>query len=200
MVDNWLLVARRIKPIHWKRSVWLILITGLLGLSSLLALLLLFFLASFDASRNLSPQGCRMSWMSPPYVLQTSFNTTWSPLARRYTLWLYREVGWVLTIFDLILTLLVGSWWERRQFTDPLPTRQCWISPSGSLIRVFGYETTLFFSLCRFWCLWVAQCETVRRLYRCVDCVFARNSPQIKCYVSRQLSLMKICQPFMARH
>jgi hypothetical protein len=69
------------------------LITGLLGLSSLLAVLL-FFLASFDVSKNLSPQGCRMSWMSPSYVLQTGFDTTWSPLARRYTLWLYREVGW----------------------------------------------------------------------------------------------------------
>jgi len=69
------------------------LITGLLGLGSLLAVLL-FFLASFDISKNLSPQGCRMSWMSPSYVLQTGFDTSWSPLARRYTLWLYREVGW----------------------------------------------------------------------------------------------------------
>lgn len=67
--------------------------TGLLGLSSLLTLLL-FFLASFDVSRTLSPQGCRMSWMSPSYVLQTGFSAAWSPLARRYTLWLYREVGW----------------------------------------------------------------------------------------------------------
>jgi hypothetical protein len=35
-----------------------------------------------------------MSWMSPSYVLQNGFDTSWSPLARRYSLWLYREVGW----------------------------------------------------------------------------------------------------------
>lgn len=43
----------------------------------------------------LSPQGCRMSWMYPEYVLQHSFNTSWTPLANRYSLWLYREGdGW----------------------------------------------------------------------------------------------------------
>ncbi|KAF8969376.1 PGAP1-like protein-domain-containing protein [Flammula alnicola] len=67
--------------------------TGFLGIFSLLALLL-FYLASSDTAENLSPQGCRMSWMSPSYVQQANFNTSWSPLARRYSLWLYREVGW----------------------------------------------------------------------------------------------------------
>ncbi|QRW05458.1 GPI inositol-deacylase [Ceratobasidium sp. AG-Ba] len=43
---------------------------------------------------TLSPQGCRMSWMSPSYVVQDEFNTTWTHLARRYSLLLYREVGW----------------------------------------------------------------------------------------------------------
>ncbi|KAL0577563.1 GPI inositol deacylase [Marasmius crinis-equi] len=42
---------------------------------------------------DLSPQGCRMSWMSPSYVVQ-SFDASWTPLARRYSLYLYREVGW----------------------------------------------------------------------------------------------------------
>ncbi|KAJ1311214.1 hypothetical protein OPQ81_009714 [Rhizoctonia solani] len=42
----------------------------------------------------LSPQGCRMSWMSPSYIVQDDFNTSWTPLARRYSLLLYREVGW----------------------------------------------------------------------------------------------------------
>ncbi|KAF8165658.1 GPI-inositol-deacylase [Crassisporium funariophilum] len=68
-------------------------VTGFLGISSLLAVLL-FFLASSDIAENLSPQGCRMSWMSPSYVLQPDLDTNWSPLARRYSLWLYREVGW----------------------------------------------------------------------------------------------------------
>lgn len=35
-----------------------------------------------------------MSWMSASYLLQPGFDTTWSPLAARYSLWLYREVGW----------------------------------------------------------------------------------------------------------
>lgn len=68
-------------------------VTGFLGFFSLLAVLIFYF-ASSDISENLSPQGCRMSWMSPSYVQQTNFNASWSPLSRRYSLWLYREVGW----------------------------------------------------------------------------------------------------------
>ncbi|KAF8806287.1 PGAP1-domain-containing protein [Phlegmacium glaucopus] len=68
-------------------------ITGLLGIWSLLAVLL-FYQASSNIVQNLSPQGCRMSWMSASYLLQAEFDTTWSPLAARYSLWLYREVGW----------------------------------------------------------------------------------------------------------
>ncbi|KAF5388432.1 hypothetical protein D9615_000673 [Tricholomella constricta] len=67
--------------------------TLILGPLSLIALVL-FYLAAGDIAENLSPQGCRMSWMSPSYVLQSKFNTSWTPLARRYSLWLYREVGW----------------------------------------------------------------------------------------------------------
>ncbi|KAI6166263.1 PGAP1-like protein-domain-containing protein [Pisolithus thermaeus] len=52
------------------------------------------YLAGSDIPRLASPQGCRMSWMSPSYLLQSGFNTSWTPLANRYTLWLYREVGW----------------------------------------------------------------------------------------------------------
>ncbi|KAF9567400.1 GPI-inositol-deacylase [Agrocybe pediades] len=68
-------------------------VTVLLGFVSLLAAFL-FLRATSDIAQNLSPQGCRMSWMSPSYVLQTGLNETWTPLARRYSLWLYREVGW----------------------------------------------------------------------------------------------------------
>lgn len=35
-----------------------------------------------------------MSWMSPSYLLQSGFDRKWTPLAGRYSLWLYREVGW----------------------------------------------------------------------------------------------------------
>lgn len=64
-----------------------------LGLFSLAALAF-FYHASLDIAQNLSPQGCRMSWMSPSYHLQHKFDSTWTPLARRYGLWLYREEGW----------------------------------------------------------------------------------------------------------
>ena len=64
-----------------------------LGLFSLLVLIM-FYATYFDVSRSLSPQGCRMSWMSPSYVLQSQFNSSHTPLGSRYSLWLYREVGW----------------------------------------------------------------------------------------------------------
>ena len=67
--------------------------TTLVGLLSLI-LAFTFYLASTDIPKTLSPQGCRMSWMSPSYILQSGLNSSWSPLAERYSLWLYREVEW----------------------------------------------------------------------------------------------------------
>lgn len=64
-----------------------------LGLFSLCWVVILYR-SGIDIVKTLSPQGCRMSWMSPSYVLQTKFDRSWSPLADRYSLWLYREVGW----------------------------------------------------------------------------------------------------------
>ncbi|KIK96129.1 hypothetical protein PAXRUDRAFT_139136 [Paxillus rubicundulus Ve08.2h10] len=65
----------------------------ILGVFTLLALYTLYRAAS-DIPRRISPQGCRMSWMSPSYLLQSEFNTSWTPLASRYSLLLYKEVGW----------------------------------------------------------------------------------------------------------
>ena len=67
----------------------------LLAVTALYLTLLLAYLA-FDSPARISPQGCRMSWMSPSYVLQTGFNASWTTpsLAARYRLMLYREVGW----------------------------------------------------------------------------------------------------------
>ncbi|RDX53754.1 PGAP1-domain-containing protein [Lentinus brumalis] len=59
---------------------------------SLAAVLVLYY-AGLGIYHSLSPQGCRMSWMWPSYVLQTKFDHTWTPLARRYSLWLYREAN-----------------------------------------------------------------------------------------------------------
>jgi len=35
-----------------------------------------------------------MSYMSPSYLVQSRFDTSWTSLAKRYSLLLYREVGW----------------------------------------------------------------------------------------------------------
>jgi hypothetical protein len=74
------------------------------GTIALLSVLLVAYLYSttVDTARSLSPQGCRMSYMYPSYVLQSEFDVTWTPLAKRYSLWLYREVdghgqGWEAT-------------------------------------------------------------------------------------------------------
>jgi GPI inositol-deacylase len=64
-----------------------------LGLTSLIGIWFLYS-TSVEVKDTLSPQGCRMSWMSPSYIPQNIFDTSWSPLARRYSLWLYREAGW----------------------------------------------------------------------------------------------------------
>ena len=58
-----------------------------------LALLAIFFASSTQSPQLLSPQGCRMSYMWPTYVLQHDFNSSWTRLARRYSLWLYREAN-----------------------------------------------------------------------------------------------------------
>ncbi|OSD04507.1 GPI-inositol-deacylase [Trametes coccinea BRFM310] len=55
------------------------------------AAVLVLYYAGLDTLHSLSPQGCRMSWMWPTYLLQTGFDHSWTPLARRYSLWLYRE-------------------------------------------------------------------------------------------------------------
>ncbi|KAF9226838.1 PGAP1-domain-containing protein [Gyrodon lividus] len=65
----------------------------ILGVFTMLTIYIISRAAS-DIPRRISPQGCRMSWMSPSYLLQSEFNTSWTPLASRYSLWLYREVGW----------------------------------------------------------------------------------------------------------
>ncbi|KAI9510783.1 PGAP1-like protein-domain-containing protein [Russula earlei] len=65
----------------------------LLALFSILSVGLLYRAAS-ESAINLSPQGCRMSYMSPSYLVQSRFDTSWTPLAKRYSLLLYREVGW----------------------------------------------------------------------------------------------------------
>lgn len=59
---------------------------------SLAAVAVLYY-AGVDTYYSLSPQGCRMSWMWPSYVLQTKFDRAWTPLAHRYSLWLYREAN-----------------------------------------------------------------------------------------------------------
>ncbi|KAI0296337.1 PGAP1-like protein-domain-containing protein [Multifurca ochricompacta] len=64
-----------------------------LGLFSIISVGIIYRAVS-DSAVTLSPQGCRMSYMSPSYLVQSQFDTSWTPLASRYSLLLYREVGW----------------------------------------------------------------------------------------------------------
>ncbi|VDC04233.1 unnamed protein product [Peniophora sp. CBMAI 1063] len=64
-----------------------------LGLLTVI-LLWTFWRAGVESTTSLSPQGCGMSYMSPNYLPQSAFDISWTPLARRYSLVLYREAGW----------------------------------------------------------------------------------------------------------
>ncbi|KLO19789.1 PGAP1-domain-containing protein [Schizopora paradoxa] len=58
-----------------------------------IALSWLLYLATFESPPKISPQGCRMSYMWPSYILQTGLDGSWTRLAGRYSLWLYREAN-----------------------------------------------------------------------------------------------------------
>ncbi|TFY75016.1 hypothetical protein EWM64_g8995 [Hericium alpestre] len=64
-----------------------------LGVFSL-AVVYVAYQALSDSPEELSPQGCRMSRMLPSYILQSGLSVSDTPLAARYSLWLYREVAW----------------------------------------------------------------------------------------------------------
>jgi len=142
--------------IHYQSSMAAFVSTAL-GLSSLLAVLV-FFLANSDIASNLSPQGCRMSWMSPSYVLQAEFDAHWSPLARRYSLWLYREVGWDAvqvsiqppTSWTSGLHIWVGNRLQTRQPTSSVHSRERWFVSPGPLNSFLGHKAVLFIAVCYF--------------------------------------------------
>ncbi|KAF8529105.1 PGAP1-like protein-domain-containing protein [Hysterangium stoloniferum] len=73
--------------VRWRAS------TTLLGIVTFIFLVAVYTSITQLPDR-LSPQGCRMSYMSPSYILQSDFNSSWTRLARRYSLWLYHEEGW----------------------------------------------------------------------------------------------------------
>ncbi|KAG1905635.1 PGAP1-like protein-domain-containing protein [Suillus fuscotomentosus] len=102
--------------------------TASLGLFSLT----LIYICYHAANLTVSPQGCRMSWMSPSYLLQHEFNSSWTPLAHRYSLWLYREVGWdsnqVMGVPVLFIPGNAGSSHQVRSIASSA-TRQYFSSP-----------------------------------------------------------------------
>jgi GPI inositol-deacylase len=50
-----------------------------------------------------------MSYMSPSYLIHSQFDTSWTPLAKRYSLLLYREVGWEDDEVSFVF-VLASSW------------------------------------------------------------------------------------------
>ena len=83
----------------------------------------LVYRAASDTATTLSPQGCRMPYMSPSYIVQSQFDTTWTPLAKRYSLLLYREVAWEdnqvgFTHHPLLYPYESGSLGESQSFSS----------------------------------------------------------------------------------
>lgn len=127
-------------------------LSALVGAVSI-CLVFTFYLASLDIPSSLSRQGCRMSWMSPSYILQSDFNASWTPLAKRYSLWLYREVGW--DINDQVRDVHIST---SNPFTKAALIAVEWVScvvhswkcrffPSSSIYRFFGDASILLLSL-----------------------------------------------------
>ncbi|KAJ7044755.1 PGAP1-like protein-domain-containing protein [Mycena alexandri] len=113
------------------------LVTGFIALFAVVSVVYLY-LATLDTASELSPQGCRMSYMWPSYVLQAEFDLTWTPLAKRYSLWLYREVdgngrGWESThVTNGVPVLFIpGNAGSSRQVRSiaSSATRQYYVAP-----------------------------------------------------------------------
>jgi len=111
-----------------------------LGLSSL-GVCFVLFKAAFESVESISPQGCRMSYMSPSYLYQTAFDTSWTPFAKRYSLWLYREVGWQNNEVRRPRVFLYGPLWKyppAKWRPRTIYSRQCRLlspDPLHSLVR-----------------------------------------------------------------
>jgi len=121
-----------------------------LWLLSTSTLLLLFttYLAVLQSPDTLSPQGCRMSWMSPSYILHDQFNSNWTRHARRYSLWLYREAGWespdeVCRLHKNFGFLNLSCFIAQRN-SCAVHSWKRWVIPSGSLYCFICHSTVLF--------------------------------------------------------
>ncbi|KAF9464808.1 GPI-inositol-deacylase [Collybia nuda] len=104
--------------------------TGALGLCSLIVISVSYF-ASVDISHSLSPQGCRMSWMNPAYVVQDKFDLSWTSFSQRYSLWLYREDGWDSEVRGVPVLFIPGNAGSSRQVRSIASSaaRQFYTSP-----------------------------------------------------------------------
>ncbi|KAF8591481.1 PGAP1-domain-containing protein [Ramaria rubella] len=132
--------------------------SALLFFGATVALLTTFYTASMQSSGLLSPQGCRMSYMSPSYILQRNFNTTWTRLARRYSLWLYREVGWELILNGVPVLFIPGNAGSSRQvrsiassatrqfYSDPYNPRRDFVSSGLKPLDFFSVDFNEDFS------------------------------------------------------
>ncbi|KAL2137417.1 hypothetical protein VTI74DRAFT_38 [Chaetomium olivicolor] len=75
---------------QWKNpwaTSFLALVTSILGIG------FLFAVVHSSVTRQLDPKGCRMSYMRPSYAKLEDFDTEYTRLASKYTLYLYREQG-----------------------------------------------------------------------------------------------------------
>ncbi|KAF7302057.1 GPI inositol-deacylase [Mycena indigotica] len=114
-------------------------LAGFLAFFSLLSVVG-FHVATLNVVDQLSPQGCRMSYMWESYVPQSRFDGTWTSLANRYSLQLYREHDgqgnhWGSDALKSLPVLFIpgnaGSWRQVRSIASSA-ARQYYHAPSSA--------------------------------------------------------------------
>ena len=110
-----------------------------------------------------------MSYMSPSYLIQSQFDTSWTPLAKRYSLLLYREVGWEddEVSFVFVLLVLTNNQVASRG-PSPLHPRKCWVCSPDPFNSLLGHTTILSVSVHPFTRVYLTWHQTPRLLRRCV--------------------------------
>ncbi|KAI0031040.1 PGAP1-like protein-domain-containing protein [Vararia minispora EC-137] len=121
---------------------------ALLGVAAFVILHSLFRAAK-NATTMLAPQGCRMAYMSPSYLIQP-LDASWTPLASRYSLSLYREVGWEHTAPSGLPVLFLpgnaGSSHQVRSLAGSA-ARQFYASPYAEAPAFADHAPLDFFAL-----------------------------------------------------
>nr|GAT45096.1 predicted protein [Mycena chlorophos] len=88
--------------------------------------------AAVDSATSISPQGCGLPRMYESYIAQPAFDQSWTSWAKRYSLWLYRELDHQGRQWDtehvggppvLFIPGSAGSWRQVRSIASSAATQ-----------------------------------------------------------------------------